>query len=347
MKALVLEEKKKLSLRDYPLSETVGPDDVKIAIKACGICGSDIHYYLEGRIGDFVVNEPMILGHEASGVVLETGANVKNLKAGDRVCVEPGIPDFKSAETLKGMYNLDPAVRFWATPPHHGCLRETAVHPASLTFKLPDNVSFHEGALVEPVAIGAWAARKAKIAPGDTALVIGGGTIGIVTALAAESSGCSKVYIADIKKGKLDFINTHYGDRLEAIDLNKTDIMRYFAGKGINGVDIVFEASGSVKAYEGICAYLVPGGRMVLIGMPSGPVPLDVVAMQAKELSIETIFRYVNIYPLVINMIASGKLNVKPLVTKQYSFADSIAAFEYAATLPENDVKIMINLDNA
>jgi len=345
MKALVLEEKKKLGLRDYPLTETVGPDDVKIGIKACGICGSDIHYFLEGRIGDFVVKEPMILGHEASGVVLETGAGVKNLKAGDRVCVEPGIPDFKSVETLKGMYNLDPAVRFWATPPNHGCLRETVVHPASLTFKLPDNVSFHEGALVEPVAIGAWAARKAKIAPGDTALVVGGGTIGIVTALAAESSGCSKVYISDIKKGKLDFINKHYSGRLETIDLNKTDVMRYFAGKGIGGVDIVFEASGSVKAYEGICAYLVPGGRMVLIGMPSGPVPLDVVAMQAKELSIETIFRYVNIYPLVINMIASGKLNVKPLVTKQYSFADSIAAVEYAATLPENDVKVMINMD--
>jgi D-xylulose reductase len=218
------------------------------------------------------------------------------------------------------------------------------VHPASLTFKLPDNVSFHEGALVEPVAIGMWAAKKARIAPGDAALVIGGGTIGIVTALAAESSGCSKVYIADIKKGKLDFISQHYGNKLEAIDLNKTDINGYFAEKGIKGVDIVFEASGSAKVYENICKYLVPGGRMVLIGMPSGSVPLDVVAMQAKELSIETIFRYVNIYPLVISMIASGKLDVKPLVTKTYPLADAVAAFDYASTLPEKDVKIMIDL---
>jgi len=344
MKALVLEEKRKLSLRDYPISETTGADDVKIAIKACGICGSDVHYYTEGRIGDFIVNEPMILGHEASGTVVETGANVKNLKVGDKVCMEPGIPDFKSIETLKGMYNLDPAVRFWATPPIHGCLRETVVHPASLTFKLPDNVSFHEGALVEPVAIGMWAAKKARIAPGDIALVIGGGTIGIVTALAAESSGCSKVYIADIKKGKLDFIGQHYSDKLETIDLNKTDISSFLAEKGIKGVDLVFEASGSAKVYEKICSYFVPGGRMVLIGMPGGPVPLDVVAMQAKELSIETIFRYVNIYPLVISMIASGKLNVKPLVTRTYPFADSIAAFDYAATLPEKDVKIMLDL---
>ena len=345
MKALVLEKTKNLSLRDYPISEIVGPDDVKIAIKSCGICGSDVHYYTAGRIGDFIVKEPMILGHEASGVVLETGANVKNLKAGDRVCMEPGIPDFKSIETLKGMYNLDPAVRFWATPPIHGCLRETVVHPASLTFKLPDNISFHEGALVEPVAIGMWAAKKAEISPGDTALVIGGGTIGIVSALAAESAGCSRVYIADIKKGKLEFIKQHYGDKLETIDLNQTDITSYFAAKGIKGVNIVLEASGSVKAYEKICSYLVPGGKMVLIGIPGAPAPLDVAAMQAKELSIRTIFRYVNIYPLVISMISSGKLKVKPLVTKTYALADSVAAFEYAATLPEKDVKIMIDLD--
>ena len=344
MKALVLEQQHKLGLRDFPLAETTGPDDVKIEIKACGICGSDIHYYLHGRIGGFIVNEPVILGHESSGVVTEAGANVKNLKAGDRVCMEPGIPDFQSAETLKGMYNLDPAVRFWATPPIHGCLRETVVHPASLTFKLPENISFHEGALVEPVAIGVYSAQKARIAPGDTALVIGAGTIGIVTALAAQAAGCSRVYIADIKKGKLDFINQHYSGKLETIDLNASSIANYFSAKGIGGVDIVFEASGSAKAYETICGCLVPGGRMVLTGMPGAPVPLDVVAMQAKELSIVTIFRYVNMYPRVINMIGSGSLNVQPLVTKCYPFAESVAAFEYAAAMPENDVKIMIDL---
>lgn len=344
MKALVLEGKKKLNLRDYPIMETVGSDDVKIAIKACGICGSDVHYFLEGRIGDFIVSEPMILGHEASGVILEVGANVKSLKVGDRVCMEPGIPNFKSIETLRGIYNLDPEVRFWATPPNHGCLRETVVHPASLTFKLPDNMSFHEGALVEPVAIGVWAAKKARIEPGNTALVIGSGTIGIVTALAAESAGCSKVYIADIKKGKLEFINQHFRNKLETIDLNQTDIKSYFSEKGIGGVNIVFEASGSAKAFESICSYLIPSGRMVLIGMPSSPVPLDIVAMQVKELSIETIFRYANMYPLVINMIASGKLDVKPLVTKRYIFADCVSAFDYAATLPEKDIKMMIDL---
>ena len=136
MKALVLKEIKKLAIMDIDIKESLGPDDVRIKIHTVGICGSDVHYYLHGRIGPFIVKEPMVLGHEASGTIIEIGKNVNNLKVGDRVCMEPGIPDLKSKATLLGMYNLDPSVRFWATPPIHGCLRETVVHPAMFTFKL-------------------------------------------------------------------------------------------------------------------------------------------------------------------------------------------------------------------
>jgi D-xylulose reductase len=125
MKALVLHEVNKLSIDDIDIKEEMGPEDVKIAMKAVGICGSDIHYYKNGKIGGFVVKEPMVLGHEASGTVIEAGANVKGLKPGDRVCMEPGIPDLKSRATMLGIYNLDPGVRFWATPPVHGCLRDS------------------------------------------------------------------------------------------------------------------------------------------------------------------------------------------------------------------------------
>lgn len=345
MKALVLERKGEISLREYDLDDRMTADDVKIKPVAIGICGSDVHYYKEGNIGDFVVKEPMILGHEASGVVTEVGANVKHLKVGDRVCMEPGIPNFKSMETLHGMYNLDPEVAFWATPPIHGCLRESVVHPGSLTFKLPDNVSFHEGALVEPVAIGMHSANKAEISSGDTALVLGAGTIGIVTALAAEASGCSKVFIADIKKEKLDFVRKHYSDRVTTVDLKSQSVEDVLAGSDVELVDILFEASGSEKAFEGIADHIRPGGTIVLIGMPSGPVPVDVVSFQAKELNIKTIFRYVNIYPRVINLISSGKLDVKPLVTSCYEFKDSVEAIEFAATLPDDEIKIMIDAD--
>jgi Alcohol dehydrogenase GroES-like domain len=189
--ALVLERKGELALRKIELPEKLGPHDVKIAIQTVGICGSDVHYYEYGKIGPFVVNAPMVLGHEAAGVVVEVGEQVKNLRKGDRVCMEPGIPDPNSRAARLGIYNLDPAVRFWATPPVHGCLTGTVIHPAGYTFKLPDNVSFAEGAMVEPLAVGMHAAVKAKIKPGDLAVVIGAGPIGMVTALAALAAGCS------------------------------------------------------------------------------------------------------------------------------------------------------------
>jgi D-xylulose reductase len=145
----------------------VGPNDVRIAVHTVGICGSDIHYYEKGAIGPFVVREPMILGHEASGTVTEIGRDVKTLKVGDRVCMEPGIPDPEGRATRLGIYNLDPSVRFWATPPIHGCLRETVVHPAAFTFKLPANISYAAGAMA-PTSSSRQAAAPGSTRPSST-----------------------------------------------------------------------------------------------------------------------------------------------------------------------------------
>ena len=197
MEALVLERKLELSLRDFPIEreERLGPRDVRIKLHTVGICGSDVHYYTHGAIGQFVVDAPMILGHEASGTVTEVGAGVTALAVGDRVCMEPGIPDPSSRASRMGMYNIDPAVRFWATPPVHGILRPSCVHPADYTYRLPDNVSFAEAAMVEPLAVGVHAATKARVRPGDVALVQGAGPIGLVTALAALAAGCARVFL--------------------------------------------------------------------------------------------------------------------------------------------------------
>jgi D-xylulose reductase len=159
--ALVLESARELKLREIDIPLTVGARDVKIQVHTVGVCGSDVHYYLHGGIGPYIVDQPMVLGHEASGTVVELGAEVTHLKLGDRVCMEPGIPQMDSRATMEGFYNLDPAVRFWATPPIHGCLTPFVVHPAAFTFRLPDNVSFAEGAIVEPLSIGLQAAKKA------------------------------------------------------------------------------------------------------------------------------------------------------------------------------------------
>jgi D-xylulose reductase len=342
MKALVLKETKRLAIVDIDIEESVGPDDVRIKIHTVGICGSDVHYYQCGRIGPFVVKKPMVLGHEASGTIIEAGRNVTNLKVGDRVCMEPGIPDLNSKATLLGMYNLDPAVRFWATPPIHGCLRETVVHPAMFTFKLPDNVSYGEGALVEPLSVGLQAAKKAAIQAGDVAVVTGCGTIGMVTAMAALASGCSKVIITDAVQPKLD-IASHFG--MIAVNITKQDLKTVVNGITDGwGVDVVFEASGNESAVLQAFEPLRPGGRVVFIGMPVKPVPVDIVAAQAKEARMETIFRYAHIYPRALGLMASGKIDVKPLITDRYKFEDSIKAFEYAANPRPNSVKVIIEM---
>jgi len=307
-----------------------------------GICGSDVHYYRHGAIGPFVVKHPMVLGHEASGTVIEIGNGVKHLKVGDRVCMEPGIPDPNSKATRLGMYNLDPSVRFWATPPVHGCLRETLVHPGMFVFKLPDNVGFDEGALTEPLAVGVHAVRKARIKPGDMAVVVGAGTIGIVTALAAMAGGCGKVIVADVVQEKLD-LATSLG--MIAVNAIRDDLNVIVAEVTEGwGADVIFEASGSEAAVSRVFEPLCPGGRVVFIGMPPHPVPVDIVSAQVKEARIETIFRYAHAYPGAIRLIESGKVNLKPLVTDRYRFEDSIKAFEYAANPRPSSVKTVIEL---
>jgi D-xylulose reductase len=341
MKALVLEEKGRLQIRDIDIHEPLGPRDVRIDIHTVGICGSDVHYYENGRIGPFIVKAPMVLGHEASGIVSEIGADVKNLAIGDRVCMEPGIPDPNSRATLEGMYNLDPAVRFWATPPVHGVLRPNVVHPANFTFKLPANISFAEGAMVEPLAVGMQAANKAKIKPGDVGVVIGAGPIGMVTALAALAGGCSKIVMADVQQPKLD-LAAKLGPIISvnvAKDSLKSAVDSITEGWG---ADIVFECSGNSRAAASVFETLKPGGVVVMVGMPLEPIAWEVVAAQIKEARIETVFRYAHVYPRALALMASGKIDVKPLITNTFSFADSIKAFDFAKHMPATSVKAQI-----
>jgi D-xylulose reductase len=343
MKALVLEATRQLALRDIDLPTAVGPDDVRIAIRTVGICGSDLHYYLHGAIGPFVVREPMVLGHEGSGEVLSVGANVRDLAPGDRVCMEPGIPDWSSRASRLGLYNLDPAVAFWATPPIHGCLTREVVHPANLTFKLPDNVSFADGAFVEPLAVGMQAANKARIQPGQVAVVLGAGTIGMMTALAALAAGCARVIMTDVQEEKLAVARGYEG--IETVNVSVESAADRVAVLTAGwGADVVFEASGNPRAYEGMFDLACPGGGVVLIGMPPKPVAIDVVAAQIKELRIEHVFRYANVFPRAVALLASGKIDLKPLVSRTYDFEQSVEAFEFAAQANPEVVKVQIEI---
>lgn len=346
MKALVLEEKLRLSLRDIALPLNLGPNDVRIRIGRVGICGSDVHYYKHGRIGPFVVNAPMVLGHEAAGVVVEAGSAVTSLKRGDRVCMEPGIPDMSSRASREGHYNLDPAVSFWATPPIHGCLTSEVIHPAAFTFKLPDHVSLAEGAMVEPFAVGMHAATKAQIKPGATAVVIGAGPIGIMVALAAQAAGAGFVVVSDLSTEKLVIAGKYQG--IHPFDIRTGSLAQHVAKlTGGWGADVVFEASGATKAFDGIFDLLAPAGTLVLVGMPSAAIAFDVVAAQAKEARIETIFRYANVYPKAVALLASGKVDLKPLISASFPFDQGIAAFERAAEGRPADIKLQIVVEES
>lgn len=345
MKALVLEEKGKLALRDHIVEEELGARDVRIQLKVVGVCGSDVHYYTHGAIGPFVVREPMVLGHEAAGVVTEVGAAVHELKVGDRVCMEPGIPEPTSRPTRMGLYNLDPAVRFWATPPIHGVLRQSVVHPADFTFKLPDNVSFEAAAMVEPLAVGVHAATKAQVKPGDIAVVIGAGPIGLVTVLAALAAGCARVIVSDVdddklaiaaKLGAVTTVNVRNRDLGEAVQAETEGW----------GADIVFECSGNEKAAADVFDPLCPGGKVVYVGIPLEPIAYDVAKAQLKEARVEHVFRYAHVFPRCIAMLASGSIDVSPLITRKFPFSKSIEAFEYAASAPRGEVKIQIDMQD-
>jgi D-xylulose reductase len=344
MRALVLEKQHELALRDIDLPQEVGPGEVKIKIHTVGVCGSDVHYYTHGRIGGFIVNAPMVLGHEAAGTVVEVGAGVSHLKIGDRVCMEPGIPDANSRASRLGMYNVDPAVVFWATPPVHGVLTPFVVHPANYTFKLPDNVSFAEGAMVEPFAVGMQAATKAHIAPGDTAVVLGAGPIGTMVAIAALAGGCSRVIVADLAQPKLDIAAQYQGvipvNIREKKLVDELDLLTDGWG-----ADVVFECSGSPKAWETIMELPRPGGCIVAVGLPVAPVAIDVSIATTKEVRIETVFRYAHQYDRAIALIGSGRVDLKPLISETFGFEQSIQAFERAAEGRPSDVKLQIVLD--
>ena len=344
MQALVLEATRELALRDIDLPQDLGAQDVRIRIHTVGICGSDLHYYTHGRIGPFKVEAPMVLGHEASGTIIEVGSEVTQLKVGDRVCMEPGIPRLDSPATLRGLYNLDPSVRFWATPPIHGCLTGSVVHPAAFTYRLPDNVSFAEGAIVEPLSIGLQAATKARMKPGDTAVVIGAGTIGAMTALAALAGGAARVILADVVAEKL----AHFASNPAVITVDVTQQHLSAVVQQVTegwGADVVFEASGHAGVYQTLLDLVCPGGCAVLVGMPPEPVALDVVTMQTKEVRLESVFRYANIFPRALALLSSGMIDVKPFISRSFPFSQGIEAFKEAARGLPQDVKIQIEME--
>lgn len=333
----------KMEIREI---EVLKPKEKEVLVKLeyVGICGSDVHYLEYGKIGDFIVNGDFILGHECAGEVVEIGSEVKGLKVGDKVALEPGVTCGHCEFCKAGKYNLCADVKFLATPPYHGCLQNYIAFPENMAFKLPENVSTKEGALVEPLAVGLHAAAQGGVKLGDKVVILGAGCIGLVTLLACKAFGATDVIVVDVIDKRLECAK-----RLGAsciINAKNENVLEKIAEvTGGKGADKVIETAGSEFTIKQT-AYLVKrGGTIVLVGLaPKNVIEFDFMQIMTKEVEIKSVFRYRNLYPAAIGAIADGKIDVKGIVTHEFDFEDSKKAFDFVIENKNDVVKAVIKI---
>jgi L-iditol 2-dehydrogenase len=319
--AAVLYAPHDVRLEDRPVPE-IGPGDVLVAIKAVGVCGSDVHYYEHGRIGSHVVRQPLILGHESAGVIVAVGTEVSQSRMGARVAIEPGIPDGVCEQCRAGRYNLCPNVRFFGTPPIDGAFATYVTVPSGFAYLLPDNMSNEEGALIEPLSVGLWACRKARLRGGDHILITGAGPIGLLAMKVAFALGVAAVTMTDVSPQRLE----------TARQLGAThtiNVAERSLGQAGVQADVLLECSGNQHALMDGIRSLRPAGIAVAVGMNPGEelsVPLSFI--QNREITLTGTFRYANTYEDAIALVASGRIDVRPIITGRYTLEEAEQALQ-------------------
>lgn len=312
-RSAVLTSAKKLEVLDRPCP-VPAPHQVLVRVQAVGICGSDVHYFEHGRIGSHVIKEPMVLGHEASGTVVGVGDAVLGRTIGERVALEPGVPCRDCRQCLSGRYNLCPDVVFFATPPVDGAITQLVTIDASFAHPVPGGLSWEQAAMAEPVSVGVWAARRAKITAGDRVLVTGAGPIGLLAAQVARAFGATEVTVTDLSDVRLSVarqlgLGAHRaGDRLE------------------REYDVLLECSGVQPALAAGMAAVGRAGRVVLIGMGADQVCIDVPLLQSREITLTGTFRYANTYPLALHLMAAGTVRVEEIITHRFGIEETESA---------------------
>lgn len=344
-KAAYMHGTDKMIIKEIDVPE-IKKDQVLVQLEYVGICGSDVHYYHSGRCGSYEVdlNEDFMLGHECAGTVVGIGGDVTSLQVGDRVALEPGITCGTCEFCKAGKYNLCPDVVFLATPPVQGCYEEYIAFPENMCFKLPDNVSTKEGALIEPLSVGFHAANQGNVQVGDTVVILGGGCIGLVTLLSCKAHGAGKIILADIVDARLEKAKelgaTHVINSKE-VDV-KEEIARLTEGRG---VDIVFETAGSPVTIAQTPFLVCKGGTIVLVGISAQEeINYNFAQIMDKEATIKSVFRYRNIYPKAIAAVASGAIDVNNIVTHEFDLEHIQEAFEEAVNNKTDLVKAVIKI---
>ncbi|KAI0499373.1 sorbitol dehydrogenase [Dendrobium catenatum] len=327
---------------------SVGPHQVRVRMKAVGICGSDVHYLKAMRCAHFIVKEPMVIGHECAGVIEEVGSEVKSLVVGDRVALEPGISCGRCRHCKGGRYNLCVDMKFFATPPVHGSLANQVVHPADLCFKLPEDVSLEEGAMCEPLSVGVHACRRANVGPETNVLIMGAGPIGLVTMLAARAFGAPRIIIVDVDEYRLSVAKSLGADDFVKVSTNIQDLddeVHQIQKVMGSDIDTAFDCVGFSKTMSTALNSTRLGGKVCLIGMGHDQMTLPLTSASAREVDIVSLFRYKDTWPLCIEFLRSGKIDVKPLITHRFGFSQKEVeeAFEVSAR-GGNAIKVMFNL---
>jgi L-iditol 2-dehydrogenase len=326
---------------DMPI---VGDNDVLIQIKHVAICGSDAHFFEDPTYGGLIIPPilPIVLGHECGGVVVETGKNVKHLSNGDSIAIEPGSGCGRCNYCLEGRYNLCKEMDFMAAPPfNRGALSKFVSHPANMVFKLPDNMDTKEGALIEPLSVGMYAANRANTKPGKTAMILGAGCIGLMTIAALKTMGVDDIVVADLFENRLqNALKMGATTVINAKEKNtKDEVLKITDGCGM---DFVFETAGSRITAASTIDYAATGGKIIMVGNVYGETPFRFIEANNKEVDIISVFRYVNIYPMAISAVSSGKIKVKDMISKVFPFEETQEAFECAINEKETVIKVVI-----
>ena len=329
-RAAVMTELEHIEIQERPDSQPA-PHEAVVRTEAVGVCGSDTAYYKVGRIGEYVVDGPIILGHEVAGEVVQVGSEVTNVTVGDRVAIEPGTPCRNCRECMAGRYHLCPDLVFLATPPYDGALIEKMTIDARNLYPIPDSMTYEEGALLEPLSVGIWGCKRAGLEGGDDVLVTGAGPVGLLAAASARALGAGSVTVTDVSDFRLG-LATEMGFNAEHSD-----------APGEGDFDVLLECSGAPGVLAQSMRRLRPAGRAAMIGMSKeDAIGLPLSQLNVNELTLSLVNRYNHTWPLAIELVASGRIDVSPLVTHHFPLAESADALTLGSRVTDS-VKAVIH----